>query len=357
MILAAGTTYWYLTRASGVVALLLLTAAVGLGVLSSLRVSGDRWPRFAITDAHRNLTLASIVFTFLHVVTTVLDGYAPIGFKDAFIPFLSPYRPLWLGLGAVSFDLLLALTVTSLLRGVVPPRLWRGLHWLAYVSWPVALVHSLGTGSDSRFGWLQALAVLCLLFVAGAALARIVIGGGDILIRVSSAAAAIALPVAILAWYNGGPGKTGWAKRSGTPKSILASKAKTIPAAARVVTKTVPEPRSFRSSVTGAVTEGQAANGLALVNITLSLNGGPRGAAKIELEGFPQDEGGVQMTASGVSFVPATTRSVYTGTITGLRGTEIAASVTGPNGHSLSLDFALSIDPSSGNVSGTVRAA
>ena len=350
------TTYWYLTRASGVVALLLLTAAVGLGVLSSLRVAGDRWPRFAITDAHRNLTLASVAFTFLHVVTTVLDGYAPIGLKDGFLPFLSPYRPLWLGLGAVSFDLLLALVVTSLLRGVIPPRLWRGVHWLAYVSWPIALIHSLGTGSDARFGWLQALAIVCLLFVAGAGLVRVALGGGDLLPRLGGTAAAIVVPVAILAWYHSGPLKTGWAKRSGTPKSILASKAKTIPAAARIVTKTVPEPHSFRSSVTGAVSEGEAANGLALVNITLSLNGGPRGAAKIELEGFPQDEGGVQMTASGVSFVPATTRSVYTGTITGLRGTEIAATVTGPNGRSLSLDFALSIDPNSGNVSGTVRA-
>lgn len=351
MILAAGTTYWYLTRASGVVALLLLTAAVGLGVLSSLRVSGDRWPRFAITDAHRNLTLASIVFTFLHVVTTVLDGYAPIGLKDAFIPFLSPYRPLWLGLGAVSFDLLLALVVTSLMRGVVPPRLWRGLHWLAYVSWPVALLHSLGTGSDARFGWLQALAVICLLFVAGAALARIVIGGGESLIRVASGAAAIALPIAILVWYHGGPLRSGWAKRAGTPASIFAKK-KTVTVAAR----TVSEPTSFTSRLSGTVSNSESSDGLALVSITLSLRNGPGGAAKILLEGLPSG-GGVEMTSSGVTFVPATTRSVYTGNITGLEGTRIAASVSDQSGHSLLLDFSLSIDPSSGNVGGTVRTA
>lgn len=352
MILATGTTYWYLTRASGVVALLLLTAAVGLGVLSSLRVAGNRWPRFAITDAHRNLTLASIVFVFLHVVTTVADGYAPIGFKDAFIPFLSPYRPLWLGLGAVSFDLLLAIVVTSLMRGVVPTRLWRGLHWLAYVSWPVALVHSLGTGSDARFGWLQALTVVCLLFVAGAAIARIVIGGGDLFPRVAGAAAAIVVPVAVLAWYHSGPLKTGWAKRAGTPSTILASKKKTV---VRVVSKTVAEPTSFTSSLSGTLSNGQASNGLALVNIALTLDGGPGGAAKITLEGVPRDEG-VSMTASGVSFVPATTRSVYTGRIVGLRGTEIAAAVSDSAGHTLTLDFALSIDPESGNVSGTVTA-
>ncbi|HEY2326352.1 MAG TPA: ferric reductase-like transmembrane domain-containing protein [Gaiellaceae bacterium] len=347
---AAGTTYWYLTRASGVVALLLLTAAVGLGVLTSLRVAGDRWPRFAITNAHRNLTLASIVFVFLHVVTTVADGYAPIGFKDAFIPFLSPYRPIWLGLGAVSFDLLLAIVVTSLMRGVVPTRLWRGLHWLAYVSWPIALVHSLGTGSDARFGWLQALTVICVLFVAGAALARIVIGGGELLVRLAGAAAAIVVPVGLLVWYHSGPLQHGWAKRAGTPNSILASKKTTT---VRVASKTISEPTSFSSGVNGTVTNGQGSNGLAQVSISVSLRGGPGGAAKILLEGIPRDEG-VEMTASGVSFVPASTRTVYSGTITGLNGTEIAASVSDPAGHSLSLDFALSIDPSSGSVDGTV---
>jgi hypothetical protein len=162
----------------------------------------------------------------------------------------------------------------------------------------------------------------------------------------------LVVPVAILAWYYAGPAKSGWAKRSGTPTSILATK--TVVTTSRVVTKTTPEPTSFTSGVTGAVNQGQTSNGLALVNITLSLKGGPGGAAKIALEGFPRDEGGVEMTASGVSFVPATTRSVYSGNITGLQGTEISATVTGPHGHSLSLDFALSIDPNSGNVSGTV---
>ena len=140
MTLAAGngTTFWYLTRGSGVVALILLTAAVAIGIVNALRWRTDHWPRFALTDAHRNLTLLSIAFVAIHVVTTVADGYAPIGLLDAVVPFRSPYRPLWLGLGAVSFDLLLALVVTSLMRGSIPARVWRGLHWLAYAAWMVA---------------------------------------------------------------------------------------------------------------------------------------------------------------------------------------------------------------------------
>src|SRR5512140_2341216 len=99
-------TFWCLTRGSGVVALLLLTASVVLGVLSTVRVRSARWPRFAVGSVHRNLTLLAIVFVVLHVVTTVADGYAPVRLTDAVIPFASRYRPVWLGLGAVAFDLL-----------------------------------------------------------------------------------------------------------------------------------------------------------------------------------------------------------------------------------------------------------
>ena len=121
-----------------------------LGVLGTTRWRSERWPRFLVAGLHRNLTLLAIAFVVVHVVTTVADGYAPIRLVDAVVPFVSAYRPIWLGLGAVAFDLLLALIVTSLLRARVGLRLWRAVHWLAYAAWPLALVHGLGTGSDSR---------------------------------------------------------------------------------------------------------------------------------------------------------------------------------------------------------------
>ena len=103
-----------------------------------------------VAGLHRNLTLLALAFIALHVLTTVVDGYAPISLLNAVLPFTSPYRPVWLGLGAVAFDLLLALTITSLLRARIGYSRWRALHWLAYASWPIALVHGLGTGTDAR---------------------------------------------------------------------------------------------------------------------------------------------------------------------------------------------------------------
>ena len=164
--------YWFLTRGLGVSALLLLTASLALGVLTSVRWRAQRWPRFVTAGLHRNLTLLAIAFVALHVVTTVADGYTPIGLKDAVIPFVSPYRPIWLGLGAIAFDLLIALVVTSLLRERIGYRVWRYVHWLAYAAWPVALVHALGTGTDARLGWMRSIGAACVAVVALAVLAR-----------------------------------------------------------------------------------------------------------------------------------------------------------------------------------------
>src|ERR1700722_2307188 len=159
---------WYMTRGTGLVALVLLTASVLLGVLEVKRWSSTRWPRFVTAGLHRSVSLLAVMFLGVHIATAVVDGFAPIGWLDAVVPFRSPYRPLWLGLGAVSTDLLVAPVGTSLLRGWLGYRTWRAVHWAAYACWPVALLHGMGTGTDIRFGWGTALNIVCLVAVLGA---------------------------------------------------------------------------------------------------------------------------------------------------------------------------------------------
>src|ERR1039458_5726960 len=170
---AAGPSiYWYLTRSTGAVALLLLTLAIALGVLDVRRFSTPRWPRFVVDSLHRNVSLLAMVFLVLHIITSVLDSFAPISLLDAFVPFVGSYRPFWLGLGAVAFDLLLAVTITSLLRQRMGYAGWRAIHWFTYPRWPIALLHGLGTGSDVKSTWLLALSVACLAVVLAAVLSR-----------------------------------------------------------------------------------------------------------------------------------------------------------------------------------------
>jgi predicted ferric reductase len=174
------TTYlWYATRGAGAVSLLFLSAVTVLGVLSVARFETAGWPRFVTTGFHRNLSLLAVVFLGLHIVTAVVDPYTSLGWTAAVIPFASSYRTLYLGLGTVAFDLLLAVLLTSLLRGFIGHRAWRAVHWLAYASWPVAVVHGFGTGTDRWSLWLLLLNAICIVAVGWAVAVRLLIPAGD----------------------------------------------------------------------------------------------------------------------------------------------------------------------------------
>ena len=159
--------------------LILLSAVVILGVLSSLRVQSAGWPRFLTTGLHRNLALMTVVFLALHIVTAVVDPFTHLGWLVAVVPFSSYYRTLWLGLGTIAFELLAAIVVTSLLRGFIGPAAWRAVHWLAYGSWPIAVIHGFGTGSDSLSVWFLVLSIACIGAVVMAVVYRLMYRSGD----------------------------------------------------------------------------------------------------------------------------------------------------------------------------------
>ena len=168
----SGPGLWYATRAAGIVALLLLTATTALGLLTAGRVSTPHWPRFLVIGLHRNISLLALTFLGLHIGTTVVDTYTSIGIQDAVIPFLSGYHRLWLGLGAIASDILIAVSVTSALRYRIGHRLWRLVHWCGYLCWPIAMAHGLGIGTDRSQTWVFFLAVACGLAVVIAAVVR-----------------------------------------------------------------------------------------------------------------------------------------------------------------------------------------
>ncbi|MEU9154904.1 ferric reductase-like transmembrane domain-containing protein [Streptomyces sp. NPDC048417] len=158
-------TLWYVNRATGAVCLVLFTVVVLLGIAVRLRTRLPGLPRFGMVTLHRSLSLFTTAFLALHITAAVVDGYVTISPLDALVPFLSDYQPLWLGLGTVALDLLLAVLVTSLLRDRLGRRTWRAVHWLAYASWPVALVHGIGIGTDAGTDWMTWLTVACVATV------------------------------------------------------------------------------------------------------------------------------------------------------------------------------------------------
>jgi DMSO/TMAO reductase YedYZ heme-binding membrane subunit len=164
---------WYVMRATGVVTLALFTVTVVLGLLNRSRVRSDRWPRFVIDRLHRNASLLAVAFLFVHILTAVTDSFVSVHIVDAVVPFYGSYRPLWIGLGAVALDLLVALILTSLVRVRLGVRTWRGIHWLAYLAWPVAVAHGLGIGTDSGRVWMLAIEAVCIGSVLAALTIRL----------------------------------------------------------------------------------------------------------------------------------------------------------------------------------------
>ena len=169
----ASTALWYASRSTGVIALVLLTLVLVLGIMVTRKRSLPGLPRFGTTSLHRSLSLLSVLFVAVHVITAIADPYVTIGIVAAIVPFTSAYKTLWLGLGAVSLDLLAALIGTSLLRARIGRRNWRAVHWLSYAAWPVALAHSFGSSTDMQAGWLLWLGIACAAAVAAAAAWRL----------------------------------------------------------------------------------------------------------------------------------------------------------------------------------------
>jgi methionine sulfoxide reductase heme-binding subunit len=167
------TYLWYTTRASGIVCLILLTLTMVLGLMTTGRARTRNWPGFAQQEIHRRISIMAVVFLAIHVLTSILDVYVHIGWLSIVVPFTSPYSRFWVGFGTIALDLMVAVFVSSLLRAHLRPSTWRGIHWLAYGSWPVALAHTFGMGTDSREHWVIALGALCVFSVGLAGVWRL----------------------------------------------------------------------------------------------------------------------------------------------------------------------------------------
>jgi sulfoxide reductase heme-binding subunit YedZ len=366
------SVYWYLTRSTGVVSLVLLTVTVVLGVVDVRRWSTPRWPRFVLDSLHRNVSMLVLVFLGLHIITAALDSFAPISLLDTVLPFIGSYRPFWLGLGAVAFDLLLAVTITSLLRQRLGHRAWRITHWLAYACWPVALLHGLGTGSDVKSAWSLVLTAICVIAVAIAVCARTLPGWPEHRrVRGGALALTAIAPIALILWLPGGPLGHGWARRSGTPVSLLASSAPSASSpAAQTTSAKASNPAStessqssglgspFNVSLSGSIKQGSGPGpGLVAVKISTGFSGPPSGRLDIEIDGQPVGEGGVSLGSSHVTLRGTSTAAVYRGRVVALNGSRLVASVRSSEGHGLSLQVNLAVDTGAGTVSGTLAAS
>jgi len=168
-----GPLLWFLNRGTGAAVLVLLTATVALGILTG-RPIRSRWiPGFVTRQLHRNIAVIATVLVLLHALSAVVDTYVDIRWWQVISPVGATYRPFWLGLGSLALDIMLVVALSSALRARLTPRVWRAIHLSGYLTWPVALVHSYGTGTDSKDSWARWLALSCAAAIVLAATARL----------------------------------------------------------------------------------------------------------------------------------------------------------------------------------------
>ena len=333
-LLAAGgyspSPLWFTTRATGVVALLLLTMTVALGVAGTARYSTPALPRLVRAGLHRNVSLLTMAFVAVHVLTTVLDPYAAIGFSSAVIPFSSAYRPFWLSLGTIAFDLLLAIVITSLVRSRLSYRTWRAVHWLAYASWPVALWHGLGTGTDSKLSWLLMLNAICVVAVAATVVWRLTLEPLNRL-RLAGILAAGGLVFATIGFVAIGPLQSGWARRAGTPVALLGS---ARPALTTAFT--------MSARYSGQVRRNVPAPEQVVIRVSALTTGPPVDALTIVLKGTPIGSG-ISMSSGTVRLDAGPGGEPYTGPVTLLNGRRLTAALRGPAGQPAQAELTLVI--------------
>ncbi|MFN8191431.1 MAG: ferric reductase-like transmembrane domain-containing protein [Nocardioidaceae bacterium] len=164
---------WALGRGTGIVALAMFTLSIVLGIITR---SGRPLPglgRFGATDLHKTAALTGTALVAAHVGTLLFDPYAQLKVADVLLPFLGAVKPLWQGLGTLALDLLAIVTVVSLLRHKVGPRVFKAVHWATYALWPIALVHALGNGTDASSPWMLGFAAVSTAAVAGTVIWRL----------------------------------------------------------------------------------------------------------------------------------------------------------------------------------------
>ena len=147
------TAVWYAARAGGLLAYLLLSASICLGLLMSGKARLKRWPKFALEDVHRFLGILAGVFIAIHGAALLLDSFVPFSLSQVLVPGTSSYRPLAVGFGVVAAELLVALAISNHFRRRIPHGVWRRLHMLNFAVWALALVHGLTAGTDATTAW------------------------------------------------------------------------------------------------------------------------------------------------------------------------------------------------------------
>ncbi|HEY8772248.1 MAG TPA: hypothetical protein VIM66_03660 [Candidatus Limnocylindria bacterium] len=203
------TLSWEVARVGGLLAYLLTTISVALGLLLSLKAYSTRWPRVITNELHRYVTLLSLIFIGVHSLAVLLDPFTGFSLGEVLLPMTTHYRPLWIAFGIVGAYLSIAIWLSEYVRKFVGYAWWHRFHMLAFVVFLLGTVHGLGAGSDSSAGWALLLYAGSVLVVAALVLVRLGRALPD-RVRGGFAIGVMSLVLALMVFTVVGPMQAGW---------------------------------------------------------------------------------------------------------------------------------------------------
>ena len=340
---------WYLTRATGIIAILLLALVVILGMVTATKAAPKGFAKFLVPDLHRRLSISAAVFLGIHIVTALLDSFVHIGLAASIIPFVSSYRPIWVGFGAISFDLLLVVIATSVARHRFSQGPWKKIHYASWLVVTFAIFHAMGTGSDARVGLVEGIYMALVGVVALAAIFRT---ARDVqlrkLARIGGSAVIVAVPLLALEWSFKGPLRSGWASASSS-FSLLPKVTTTTAATSSAGANSFVWP--VDGGVQGTVSIANASSGTSTVTMTGTVTG-TADVITVRLVGLVQ-QGSLVLQGSSVAIGTASAPNTYTGSVAQAGGSTLVLSLHGPQG---SVTGALSVNINGGSFSGVLQA-
>ena len=343
---------WYLTRATGIIAILLLAAVVILGMVTASKAAPKGFAKFLVPDLHRRLSISAAVFLGIHIITALLDSFVHIGLAASIIPFISSYRPIWVGFGAISFDLLLVVIGTSVVRHRFSQGPWKKIHYASWLVVSFALFHAMGTGSDARVGLVEGIYIVLVGVVALAAIFRTATDAQlRKLAKVGGGAVILAVPVLALGWSFKGPLRTGWA----TASSSFSLLPKVTTTAALKSSGSGSGSNSFvwpvNGSVQGTVSIVNSNSGTSTVTLAGTVTG-TGDVVTVRLVGSVQ-QGSLVLQGSSVAIGTSSAPNTYTGLVAQAGGSTLVLSLHGAQG---SFTGALSVNISGSSFSGQLQA-
>ncbi len=266
------STVWYVARAGGFTAYILLTLAVFTGAAQSLKWQGGKWPRMVNYETHNFLTLLSSVFIVVHVLAVWIDPFTSFTWFEVFVPFASHYRQVWVALGIVAFYLIIATIITSLLRNKIGYKVWRFLHLGTFIVFLLTTIHGIATGSDTRTWWAALIYFVCFGAVSGIIMLRALTPAPQTnKIYPGVALFAGGLLLAGILFSEIGPMQPGWNKiaNNGLGSGSRLSSATTTSSSSSAAAPTLNPTQQFTANIVGQFTQSTPD---AYGNVQLALN-------------------------------------------------------------------------------------